>query len=422
MEEKPRFSAKVRGFLKSAGVYLLIILGTLVVVDVVLIASGAFPPRYDYGHPELGWVAAEPSGDAFEDRCPDPATGGLVSYRRNEAGLRATASTTRLATEDAFEVAVGGDSHTELCMANELTHFGVAERELEAMGIDAAVFALGAGKYSPLQGFMAVDGPLREFEAEALVLNVYTGNDFYDMLRIDDRPHFVKEGSEYRVEPPVWYQHDPPGLERRSRVLGALRLIGLRTGISRAWVRVRYLKDVASAQGRGLGSVIGYMNNLRKATAPELAYPQALVAQMLNQQLFFHHFPDARPESLERMEALLEMVRAEHPDLILIMSPIPSYELVHTDEVPEVFRAALDRIPVSLESGVAEESELYEALVEMAEDAGWIVTDHLQDLREYTGSEPLYNGADYHIEPSASEIIGRNQAMALSQARGTDDE
>ena len=51
---------------------------------------------------------------------------------------------------------MGGDSHTELCVPNAETHFGVLERELTATGMNAAVFAYGAGKYSLPQAYLAL--------------------------------------------------------------------------------------------------------------------------------------------------------------------------------------------------------------------------------------------------------------------------
>ena len=64
-----------------------------------------------------------------------------------------------------------------------------------------------------------------------------------------------------------------------------------------------------------------------KAREPSLGYPDAFSAQMLNQQLFFQHFPSAREESIRRMRELMILIRRENPGITLVMSPIPSYEL-----------------------------------------------------------------------------------------------
>ena len=89
------------------------------------------------------------------------------------------------------------------------------------------------------------------------------------------------------------------------------------------------------------------------------------------------------------------------------MSPVPSYQLVNQMPVDSALLEVIGRLPITHESGVAEEFELYQALKRMALESGWVFVDNLPRLREYQGKELLYNRADYHIEPVASEIIGK---------------
>ncbi len=387
---------------------------TLALLDVVLILTGLFPPTYNYGDAKVGWLSARPTGAMVDEGCADPTTKARVNIRRNEDAVRTSRSATELRRADStFRIAVSGDSHTDLCAPNERTHYGVLERELTASGRPTTAFAFGAGKYSPLQAYLAVQTPITAYHANAFVLNVYTGNDFYDMLRIDDRPHFVPADTGYAIAPPVWYQEDPPGLQRRSRVLHAARLLMQATGIRRVYLRVIYLRDVARSQGEGVGSVVGYMNDLRKATAPEIGYPQSYSAQMLNQQLFFHRFPAAKGESVKRMRALLRYVRQSHPELLLVLSPLPSYQMVDQAVGDSTFRAVLARLPITFESGVKEEQELYDALRTLAAEEGWTFVDNLPTLRAYRGPAPLFNDFDYHLQPEASELIGRAQADTI---------
>jgi hypothetical protein len=397
---------------RTAATYVAITLGTLVLFDVVLIASGLFPPETDPGDPEVGWLAARPTGEVRTDSCFNLTTGEAVTYVRNEDGFRTSWAAAELrARDDLLKIAVGGDSHTDLCERNADIHFGVMERELNRAGLESAAFSLAAGKYSPLQAYLAVRPALREYPSDAFTLNFYTGNDFLDMLRIDDRPHLVaREEGEYDIAPPIWYQLDPPGRQPRSRVLFTLRSLADRIGLRQTWVRVHYLRDTASEQGEGLFAVIRYMNHLRRGMAPELSYPAAFVAQILNQQIFFETFPGSRDESIERVRALLRMIRAENPGVILVMSPIPSYQLVGGEPVDPAFLRVLERVPVSYDGGRREEAELYEALRVISADEGWLFVDNLTALQAYEGDRRLYNEADYHIEPVASEIIGALQA------------
>ena len=408
-------SSKVKRAATATAIHAGILVTTLALLDLALLALGLFPPVQNHGDENVGWVAAPPTGDFREDTCLDLTTMQMVSYRRNEAALRTSFSSEALrARNDLLKVAVSGDSHTELCNPNEEIHFGVMERELGRLGREAAVFSYAAGKYSPLQAYMSVRPHIDSFGAHVFVLNLYTGNDFLDMLRIDDRPHFRPVEDGYHVTSPVWYQMDPPGTVRRSRVLFAVRSVLDRLGLRNAWVRVRYLRDAAKEQDQGWRAVFGYMNDLRRAMAGEVTYPASLSAQMLNQQLFFEAFPGSLDESVRRLEFLLEWIREEHPDVILLMSPIPSYQLVGQRPIDSVFLEVLERLPVTYAAGVTEETELYERLRNLSVAHGWLFADNLSLLRAFYGPERLYSDADYHILPVASEIIGRNQAAVLN--------
>ncbi|MFN0097654.1 MAG: hypothetical protein ACKVS7_03190 [Gemmatimonadaceae bacterium] len=410
-------SGRFKRFAANAALSLVAIGVSLALLDGLLIVTGLFPPTYDYGDAKVGWLSARPTGAMVSEGCLELATQQRLEFRRNEDAIRTSRSSTELRQRDStLRVAVSGDSHTDLCAPNERTHFGVLEQTLNASGRPTTVFAFGAGKYSPLQAYLAVQTPMREYHADALVLNVYTGNDFYDMLRVDDRPHFVPHDTGYSLADPVWYQQDPPGVVRRSRVLHALRLFGQRTGLRRVWLRITYLRDVASSQGQGLSAVTGYLNDLRHANADGVGYPQAFTAQMLNQQLFFHRFPGSRDESIRRMRALLAYVKQREPGRLLAVSPIPSYRMVDQSKSDSTFAAVLGRLPVTAEAGIAEERALYEALRTAAAAEGWAFVDNLPLLQAAAPTPALFNTFDYHIEPVASAIIGRAQAAVLDSA------
>jgi hypothetical protein len=413
-EPRARAASKVKRIAVGLLVYAAVTAITLFVVDRILIAMNLFPPRYNYGHPTVGWLSSPPTGRMVEQRCPNLARKQIAVYTRNEDGMRTTHSAQELRQKTgAFKVAVSGDSHTDLCEPSDKVHFGVMERELDAMALQSAVFANGAGKYSPLQAYLAVREPMERYSADAFVLNLYTGNDFYDMLRVDDRPFLEPDGDGYRIAEPVWYQLDSPHKRRDSRVLYLIESAYQKTGLRRVLLRMHYLRDVASSQKAGIGTVAAYMNDLRKAASNKVEYSHAFSAQMLNQQLFFHRFAGSREESVRRVKALLELVRRQNPDRLLVMSPVPSYQLVNRTPVDSALLEVVGRLPITYESGVAEELELYQTLKRMALESGWIFVDNLSRLREYQGTELLYNRTDYHIEPVASEIIGKAQAREI---------
>src|SRR6266849_5002497 len=215
-----------RPFLLTAATYAAIVLTTLVLLDITLMVLGGFPPTYEYGDPDIGWVAARPTGSMREDRCTEYSSGVVFTYTRNEDGIRTPVSARALTTNrQSYLIGVTGDSQTELCAPDAQTHFGVLETSLNTGGMRAIVVAYGAGRYSPVQDYVAFKTALKKYHPDAFVLNLYTGNDFYDILRVDDRPHLVRTDSGYVIAPPVWYLYDEPGVKRHSRVLFALRSI-----------------------------------------------------------------------------------------------------------------------------------------------------------------------------------------------------
>lgn len=392
-----------------------IILVTLILLDLTLMALGLFPPTYEYGEPDLGWVASPPTGLVRQDRCIEFSTGEQFRYTRNEDGVRTSLSAAELhALRGRPVVGVTGDSQTDLCAPNDQTHPGAMERELQARGVPAVAAAYGAGRYSPVQAYLAFKKRLAPYGPRAFVLNLYTGNDFNDILRVDDRPHFVWTDSGYVIAPPAWYRYDEPGVRRRSRVLFALRTLAKRTGVLGLLQRVRVLRAAAAEQGEGLGTVVAYLNDLRRSEEPTVGYSGAFSAQMLNQQLFFHRFPAGRAEAVRRVAALLALVRREQPGLVLMLSPLPSYQLVGEQPVDSALQRTIGRLPLTYEGGVREERALYDTLRVLAREAGWVFADNLAALQAYRGPERLYNAFDYHLLPVASAIIGRTQAEALA--------
>lgn len=413
MTPPPR--SRLKRFVVAVAVYSAIIVVTLIVVDVVLIALNLFPPRYVPADPELGWVTHPATGRVEVKSCMEGSSRRVFRYTRNEDAVRSDLTSAQLRTApNELKIAVGGDSQTDLCAPNSDTHFGVMESELEAKRIPAIVFARPAGKYSPLQAYLALKNPIAAYGAKAFVLNLYTGNDVYDMLRLDDRPHFVKSGAGYRIAAPIWYQEVPPGAVYRSRVMFAARRLAIASGLRNVWVRIRYLRDAAKEQAQGFTSVLAYMNDLRKSDSRDVGYSSAFSAQMLNQQLFFHHFPGSQAESLNRVRALLELVRREQPELLLVLSPLPSYQLAQEQPVDSALLKVFERMPFSYRESVAREHELYESLRRLAAETGWLFVDNLTPLRQHRGSERLFNNNDYHLLPVASRIVGTAQAEVIA--------
>ena len=364
--------------------------------------------------PNWGGALPAPQARWRWEECTEFSTGETFTYSRNEDGVR-TSLSRRAIMSDSSRVKIGesGDSQTDLCAPNEQLPAAVLEGDLDGRGVPATAMTFGAGRYSPLQAYLAFRKVVRPYHPQVLILNVYTGNDLYDILRADDRPHFESTDSGYRIADPVWYTLDDPQVHYKSRVLFALRKLGDKVGIRQQILRVKELRRLGNQHGAGLFTTLAYMRDLWRARNPSVGYSDAFTAQMLNQQLFFYHFPGSLEESLRRTRALMGLIRQENPGMILVMSPLPSYELVGEQPVDEALRRTLSRLPVTYEDGQRQERGLYEELRELATEDHWVFVDNLAALQAYHGSERLYNSFDYHLLPVASALVGHAQAEAL---------
>lgn len=405
--------------LKAAGkaviVYAIIIAVTLGILDLVLVVLDVFPPVYSYGDPDVGWVAAGPTGSVHDYPCVEYSTGVVYNITRNDRGVRTSLTSDQIAADSgSYKIAVTGDSQTDLCAPNERTHAGVLAAYLRDHGVPAIELAYGAGRYSPLQAYLAYKKEVARYDPDVIVLNVYGGNDFYDILRVDDRPYLTGDSIAYEVHPPVWYKLKDPNAEYRSRVAFVGRTVLERTGIASPYFRLKFLGSLAMSQGKGWGTVLVYLRDLRKSMEPSVPYHASFSAQMLNQQLFFHHFEQSATESLNRLAALLTMVRKENPGKLLVLSVLPSYQLVTSEsEADSAFAATIVRLPITYEGGIDLEADLTKGLQAISEGTGWLFVNNLPALKEYVGEARLYNDFDYHLTETASAIVGRTLGAAI---------
>lgn len=406
-----------RRIVASALTYAGILAVTLLVLDLTCIAFDLFPPTYNYGDPDLGWRPARATGVPTLDRCTEYSTGEIIRYQRNEDGVRTELSRDMLASDSTkVKIGVTGDSQTDLCAPNSQLHSGALESGLRSKGLPAVVLPYGSGRYSPLQDYLAFRKILRPYRPQVLVMNLYTGNDFYDILRADDRPHFSLNDSVYRIAAPLWYTLDDPAVHHTSRVLFAGRTFADKIGVRQAYFRLSELRRLGAEQGAGLFAILSYMKDLWRAREPTVGYSDAFSAQMLNQQLFFHYFPSSQEESVRRVEALMKLIRSENPELLLVMSPLPSYELTEEQPVDSALLRTLARLPISRLEGVRQEGALYQRLRDLSTEQGWVFVDNLAALKAYHGPKRLYNDFDYHLLPVASTLIGKAQAAAIFDA------
>jgi hypothetical protein len=183
----------------------------------------------------------------------------------NERGFRTDRTIGQiLSSPKKNAICVIGDSHTDLPYKKEYTHPFVLQRSLVESGCrDVEVFAAGRGSYSPLQACLYYENFVQDLQPSVLILNLYTGNDFFDMMRIDDRPYYEPDSTgNYRIHPPMWYKFTDPSTEGslidKSRVLFLMEMFARRSGLWRIVMHFQYLVELSKLQGEGMGIAFSY--------------------------------------------------------------------------------------------------------------------------------------------------------------------
>ena len=279
-------------------------------------------------------------------------------------------------------------------------------------------FNAGRGKYSPLQEYLLFKYYIKDYyKPTVLVMNLYTGNDFYDLIRVDDRPYFqIESDGNIKIKPPVWILFKNPergNWLQESRTLGLLHTLMSKLGQPRLITRIQLLSKASYEEGGGFARTLRYLNDIRNSVEPRLDYSGAYSAQILNQAIFLEkYFPASLPKSKKFLKHLLHIIRMENPGLILVMSPIPSAVLA--DRVPfrELFSQTLERISMDYEDVFKFEEDLYNATREASLEEGWIFIDNLEIMKKIDSKE-LYNTFDLHINKEASQAIGEEQAKII---------
>ena len=387
--------ARVKPILLAA----MINLALLAAVDLILVKLDVLSPPFQYGLRDVGF--------------------GYPGVRASEKlGAPPLAVGTQPLT-----IAMVGDSHSQLVFKNPLdTHEFVLERVLRGEGIPANVISAGRGRYSPLQEYVLYTHELKHtYHPRVLLMNVYSGNDFYDMLRPDDRPHFERDDRNAIVmKGPRWISFVDPGSRswiQRSRILWGIDELASRLGYPRVVTRLRML---GAAVDRSPVVTARYLSNLARSQEPRLVYPAGFAAQFLNQALYFQHYPASQAESIAFMRHLLAQVRAENPDTLLVMSSIPSAALMKAmpRDIDQLWRDTLARTGLTEEWVADLENTLVDQLETASIETGWIFVDLRDCLRGRFAEGELFSSSDLHINDVASRLIGACQARALLSSPG----
>jgi hypothetical protein len=176
----------------------LITLDVLVHEGLLLLARREVLNQRFYLDPELGRLPLPHIALAIP--CPEYSK-QTVLFRTNNLGFREDHDTA-LTSASAHRIMVFGDSHTEGMVDNEDSFPHVAQRILNADGLDVEVLNAAAGMFSLYQEFLLFRR-LLPVHPEIAIFAFYTGNDYSDLTFKDLSPYLTVDNGAIEEHPPL---------------------------------------------------------------------------------------------------------------------------------------------------------------------------------------------------------------------------
>ena len=202
----------------------------LLLVEGMLRIAGVRPAATQNGDALLGFATPPHLHETFVF----PEYGGPLTMTTNNRGFHEDQDTAIAKAPGVTRVIAIGDSQTAGECANSENYPNVLETELNraASGGRFEVIDAGTGRYSPYQYYVKTAHQLVQLKPDQLIVGLYIGNDFMDLIRQDDRPYLTREadGSVKEHSPLFMMYDDPngvPGLLASTRIASlAKRVLG----------------------------------------------------------------------------------------------------------------------------------------------------------------------------------------------------
>lgn len=332
----------------------------------------------------------------------DPST-GTIHTSRNECGFREDTVTPIIKPPGTLRVLVLGDSHTDGACANAESFSNLLETRLTS-DLQRSVDVINAGQssFSPFQEWWLYEQVGRRFQPDLVVVVLYSGNDYWDLLNSQDRVHLARKGGELVPQtgteelPPQAIPAAPPTTSRRIKnllrdhlaIYHALAEIGpLRAAFGQPprytpfELKVRKLGDtVPPAYFQSMGQALFLSEDFGRIEEANAMWKYTI-----------HLFQTSTHRDQTRLLfAVLPTIREASPNLDQegLASVIASLELA-----PE--QAAVDT-QVRIQS------------LEAVTQSGEIAIDLLPPLQEAHRSDPerrLYHRFDHHLAPEGHRVV-----------------
>jgi hypothetical protein len=376
------------------GYYLLIV----VAIDFVVTRMGLFPLRGSTpGHEVVGFTK--------------PA----VVYEDADAG------------PPDIRVAIIGDSHTfhHKWISRETHHARYLQKGLTDAGLRPRIVSLGVPRFSPVQEMLALDELIdKKHPVDAAIFLFYSGNDFAELLRNDDRPRVeFDEGGRAYVASPTWRFNRPDS--RYDEWPGASRLLFLTNLVANVVqpgnvpMKMVVAAEATDALRPSFAERVRYFWTAIETTDDRLGYPGAIAAEWLNQVAVAEMFGERFTDAVEpRVRYFWQEMKRRHAGRALYFFVIPSATLVGAvpEKVAPVYADLLQRIGVSDERARSVERSLIDMLSKEAAANGFTVVDLSPRFEQAVAANPtalFYDEPTLHIDVLSRRIVGDAMTEAI---------
>jgi hypothetical protein len=396
---------------------LLLLAGAILFIEIFCRVFPIIKIQWVEGNYETGFsIPAYYDEDLEFPEHPD----GHFSYRGNNLGFREDQDT-KIEKSDSLRIVVLGDSHTDGVCWNRESYANRLELYLnrEDPGRGYEVINAGTGKYSPFQYLRAYQCRVKPLHPDVVIVGFYIGNDFFDMYRRDDRPSCqMNEDGRIIEVPPQFFFYTKPGFTRSwiAHSYTYYLVFG-----SRFWKKVSYhvtrafifYRNALAMKGISYRTILQYFLDLFKITKID----RAASVQSISQIAFFHYFPQNRDKALKLVDFVFTQLKQEQriQPFRLIVVPIPTkfqIESQRADQVLSAFSRDIDYIRE--EQPAVFEDALTDSLLSSLKRLNIEAIDLRPALRRAAAQHRLYYDADFHINPAAHDLIGREICRYLS--------
>ena len=278
------------------------------------------------------------------------------------------------------------------------------------------VLNAGAGRYSPYHCYVRFRKDIVKLKPAHVIVAEYVGNDFLDMIRQDDRPYLLlKPDGTFEPHAPRFITYEDPSAS--PSLLDSSRLFSVVKAITGPTIRYQYsrvvlLRDNLKAYGYGTPAILRYLAEI--AMLDKAAH--GMMLQVLNQQVWFAHFPETLPtaEKINRETIRLFRDLCREKGIRLTYTVIPSEEMIEPQLMNEVFARLKERDPGwTAETMAAFDNKLTEETRRGCRELGVEYIDLRQGLRKRHTGERMYYPQDLHMDPAGNRAVAEVLADAL---------